>query len=182
MVKTRSGKNYYSSPPPMKIDRWQTIAKHRLRRSFKWEKLYEDEKKESSKLAAEKLILEEKFMIAKESYVSVLGVLVNRSANYRLLTLLIEKLYVDSKFDAAQPYEESECSVCYEIGKINILCKNKHVMCLSCVTSWNWSRRYDDFMENATCPCCRENFIPLERDVIFDMAGISFNETQVRIQ
>ena len=73
MVKTRSGKQYGTS---------QMLL----------EKKVSDIKKEIEKLEKDLQEMEERYNKAKENYVNVLGLLVNRVANHRLLTLCIEKM------------------------------------------------------------------------------------------
>lgn len=46
----------------------------------------------------------------------------------------------------------------------------------------NWSNRnVGDFMDSMRCPCCRTNFVESGRDKVFELSGISFANTQVRI-
>ena len=169
MVKTRSGKHYNTA---------QLLLETKLMNA--------KEKIANLEQIIENLVgtienLQDRVDKTKDNYVSVLQLLVNRQANHRLLTLCIDKLHNNSKPCAAQPREESECCVCYEKNIANIKCVNGHSMCLSCLTSWNWSNRGKDFMESTTCPCCRKNFISIGRDNIYDLAGINFANTQVRI-
>ena len=134
------------------------------------------------KLEKDLQAMEERFNKAKESYVSALGLLVNRVANHRLLTLCIEKMIKDSQHNAAEPSKERECCVCYETSNMNIICKNRHATCISCLSKMNWSNRnFGDFMDSMRCPCCRTNFVESGRDRVFELAGISFGNTQVRV-
>lgn len=163
MVKTRSGKQY---------DTTQMLL----------EKKVSDIKKEKEKLEKDLQVMEERFNKAKENYVNVLGLLVNRVANHRILTLCIEKMKEDSRDCAGGPCEERECCVCYETSNMNVVCKNGHSMCITCLSKMNWTNRnHTDFMDSTRCPCCRANFVERERDIVFELAGISFGNTQVRI-
>lgn len=163
MVKTRSGKQY---------DTNQMLL----------EKKVSDIKKEKEKLENDLQEMEERYNKAKESYVSALGLLVNRVGIHRLLTLCIEKMIKDSKDDAAEPSKEMECCVCYETSNMNIICKNGHTTCISCLSKMNWSNRnFGDFMDTMRCPYCRTNLVESERDRVFELSGISFANTQVRI-
>ena len=163
MVKTRSGKKYDTS---------QMIL----------EKKVSDINKEKEKLEKDLQVMEERFNKAKENYVNVLGLLVNRVSIHRLLTLCIEKLVKDSQDDAAEPSKEGECCVCYETSNMNIICENGHTTCISCLSKMNWSNRnVGDFMDSMRCPCCRTNFVESGRDKVFELSGISFANTQVRI-
>ena len=111
---------------------------------------------------------------------SVLGLLVNRVANHRLLTLCIEN--EKDLVIVLVVHEERECCVCYETSNMNVVCKNGHSMCITCLSKMNWTNRnHTDFMDSTRCPCCRANFVERERDIVFELAGISFGNTQVRI-
>jgi hypothetical protein len=163
MVKTRSGKHYNTEllnaqTAIMELQAQNTVQRQRI---------------ES---------IQKKMDKAKENYVDVLTLLVNRQANYRLLTLCLEKSKYISKSNTAELIVEKECCVCYDKTAMEITCKNGHSTCVSCLSSMNWANRCKDFMESTTCPCCRVNFVSHERDHIYDMAGISFGETAVRIE
>jgi len=163
MVKTRSGKHYNTT---------ERLLETRI-------SIMNIEKE---KLENDLQVMEERFNKAKENYVSALGLLVNRVANHRLLTLCIEKIKEDSRDCAGSPCEERECCVCYEMSNMNIVCKNGHSMCISCLSKMNWSNRnFGDFMDIMRCPCCRTNFVESGRDRVFELSGISFASTQVRI-
>ena len=65
---------------------------------------------------------------------------------------------------------------------MNIICKNGHTTCISCLSKMNLSNRnVGDFMDSMRCPCCRTNFVESGRDKVFELSGISFANTQVRI-
>lgn len=164
MVKTRSGKQYDT--------RYQSFLE---RKTYKMHK-------EKEKLEKDLQEMEERYNKAKENYVNVLGLLVNRVSIHRLLTLCIEKLIKDSQDDAAEPSKEMECCVCYEKSNMNIICENGHTTCISCLSKMNWSNRnFGDFMDTMKCPCCRTKLCQVERDRVFELAGISFGNTQVRV-
>ena len=164
MVKTRSGKQYDT--------RYQSFLE---RKTYKMHK-------EKEKLEKDLQEMEERYNKAKENYVNVLGLLVNRVSIHRLLTLCIEKMVKDSQDDAAEPSKEGECCVCYETSNMNIICENGHTTCISCLSKMNWSNRnFGDFMDTMRCPCCRTKLCQFERDRVFELAVISFGNTQVRV-
>ena len=171
MPVTRSGKNYKYEPS---VDAKLRNAERTIVRLNNQYKLLKKEYtvcQETKKKEVE---------AHKSNYVSVLGLLVNRQANYRILTLCIEKIIEDSGNN--REYDgEKECCVCYNTTSTNLVCKNGHSMGVSCLSSWNWANRSKDFMESTNCPCCRDTYIKKDRDAVFTLAGIGFKERQVTI-